>query len=230
MRSASLVSALVILGVACFVDAQLDTAGTCPTFKVKKNFERSKYLGRWYEYSKYETKFEKGATCSSADYSDLTVAGGPVTIGVLNRRKDPTKGLLSAKGNATLGEPDNAEKPAKLVVNFYDPPSRVKSTTTNYNVIDTDYTSYTIVYFCRQKDASTKSEFLWILTRQRIPPQTLVNKAMQTITNEGIDTGRLMKNVQTDCPELPNSSPALPSMGSPIFVVAVVQVLALRFW
>jgi len=218
---------LLILGMACLANAQLKSSGTCPTFNVQKNFDVAKYMGRWFEYSKYVNDFQKDATCSSADYTDITKSGGAVVIDVLNRQKEPTKGLVKATGNATLGDPDNAEKPAKLVVNFFGArPTDKISTTTNYNVIETDYTSYSIVYFCRQVSSSEKSEFLWILTRQRVPAMTITNAAVKKIQDEGIDTTRLTKQVQTDCPEIPNSSNSVTS--SVGFLAALSAMLMVR--
>ena len=37
---------------------------------------------------------------------------------------------------------------------------------TNYNIIDTDYISYSIVYNCRSSKWYEKEESLWILTRE----------------------------------------------------------------
>ena len=45
----------------------------------------------------------------------------------------------SAEGSAVLGEPSNPSRPGKLIVNFDSQPSFARSTTTNYNVVDTDY-------------------------------------------------------------------------------------------
>ena len=69
-------------------------------------------------------------------------------------------------GSAVLGEPSNPSRPGKLIVNFDSQPSFARSSTTNYNVVDTDYNSYAIVYSCGEKVFGLlKSEFLWILTR-----------------------------------------------------------------
>jgi len=194
--------------------------GTCPTFEVITNFDPQKYLGRWYEYSNYDIFFQANGTCDTAQYTDVTEEGGPVTIGVYNRAVDiGTKEYGGAKGTAVLGEPDNATKPGKLIVNFYDPPSKMVSNTTNYNILDTDYDSYTIVYFCRQVNVTTKSEYLWILTRERIPAQALVDQATDTIRKQGIDTTRLRKTVQTDCPD-PDSS----SVGSSANAMTTAQL------
>ena len=81
--------------------------------------------------------------------------------------KNSSKGTPnSAVGSAVLGEPSNPSRPGKLIVNFDSQPSFARSTTTNYNVVDTDYNSYAIVYSCGEKVFGLiKSECLWILTR-----------------------------------------------------------------
>jgi len=222
---------LVLLGQVILTAAQLESPGKCPTIKVIKNFDSKKYLGRWYEYSNYDNKFSQQGTCDIAQYTDATEAGKPLKIAVLNRavRDGVDKFDYQAKGNADLGEPNNPDKPGKLIVNFYDPPSRVISETTNYNILDTDYTSFTTVYLCRQKDAATKSEFLWILTRKQFPPKALVDKATAIIQGNGIDTSRLKKTVQTNCPDADASSaiqsnPSLVSMA-----MALMCLLLARF-
>merc|ERR1712198_235101 len=69
------------------------------------------------------------------------------------------------------------------------------------SVIDTDYTSYAVVYFCEQKFFDLfKTELLWILTRERIPSQVVIDKATSIIKAQGIDTKRLKKTRQTNCP------------------------------
>ena len=106
-----------------------------------------------------------------------------------------------AEGSAVLGEPDNASRPGKLIVNFDGQPSFARSTTTNYNILDTDYDSYAIVYSCSSKFFGLlKSEFLWILTRERNPPTSVIEQATQIIQSQGIDTKRLKITRQTDCP------------------------------
>jgi len=205
--------------------AQEQSPGTCPTFKVVTNFDPQKYLGRWYQYSNNAIRFQNDTSCDIAQYSDMTEPGKPLTIGVFNRAvRDGAPGKFSrgAKGTAVLGEPSNPDNPGKLIVNFYDPASRVQRNTTNYNILDTDYGNFTTVYNCRQVNESTKSEFLWILTREQSPPKALVDKATAIIQGNGIDTSRLKKTRQANCPDpdmkshATHSNPSLASMSMAI--------------
>jgi len=215
--------------------AQLQSPGKCPSIKVIKNFDSEKYLGTWYEYSNYDNNFSNagiGAKCDVAKYTDATEEGKPLTIGVLNRAVRENKGYFdySAKANAVLGEPTNQEKPGKLIVNFYDPPSKRVSTTTNYNILDTDYETYTAVYLCRQIKANTKSEFLWILTREQFPAQSVVDKALSVIRSNSIDATRLKKTEQTGCPDANANSATNYHLSFASQFMVVLSLLAGRFY
>ena len=181
------------------------------------------YLGRWYEYSNYFALFQLFGDCVTADYSDVSQPH-KTRIKVVNRSVNSLwveeKPLLKipknclniwvgyfrkgtpnvAEGSATLGEPNNPHKPGKLIVRFDAQPAFTQSTETNYNIIDTDYTSYAIVYSCNSKLFLFKSELLWILTREKNPPSSVINRAMAIIRANGIDTRRLKKTRQTNCP------------------------------
>jgi len=216
-----------------YAAAQLQSPGKCPTVKVLEHFDAEKYLGRWYEFSNYDNNFSNaaiGAKCDIAEYSDGTEEGKPFTISVLNRAVREDKGYFDyrAKASAVLGEPGNPQKPGKLIVNFYDPPSKRISTTTNYNILDTDYDSFTTVYLCRQVKANTKSEFLWILTREQFPEQSVIDKAKAVIRHNKIDVTRLKKTEQIGCPDANSAISSHPSM-APYFI-GTLTVLAARFY
>jgi len=191
----------LVIGIICSVGAQEISPGKCPNFTVIENFEPTQYLGQWFEYSNYFAIFQLFSDCVNADYSDMSTQN-VTKIKVVNRGVNTFKGTPNvAEGSAVLGEPDNLSHPGKLIVNFDSQPAFARSTTTNYNIIDTDYTSYAVVYFCEQKFFDLfKTELLWILTRERIPSQAVIDKATSIIKAQGIDTKRLKKTRQTNCP------------------------------
>ena len=102
-----------------------------------------------------------------------------------------------------MSEPSNPTQPGKLIANFetFDglPAPLPRFRSTNYNVIDTDYTNYAVVYFCNPL-LVFKSEGLWILTRDRHPKQSIIDHALKIITDQGISTAKLRKTRQTSCP------------------------------
>jgi len=198
MKATVIFSVQLIFWANC-INAQELAYGSCPRFNVVKNFDIHKYLGTWYEYSNYFARFQAFGDCVKAEYSDETQPDGTPQIGVINQSVSQLTGNSSAAtGEAVLAEPNNPEKPAKLIVNFDRQPVFTRSTTANYNVIDTDYKSYSIVYTCKEEQ-SVKKELLWILTRERNPPQKLIRRAEYIIRGRGLDTSRLLKITQVGC-------------------------------
>merc|ERR1711962_457469 len=183
MKTSTAFAVLAFLG--SYVQAQEISLGECPNFPVEQNFDPQRYLGRWYEYSNYFAIFQLFGVCVSADYSDVS-SGGQTKIKVINKGVNTFKGTPNvAEGSAVLGEPANPSKPGKLIVNFDSQPSFARSSTTNYNILDTDYSSYAIVYSCSEKLLVFKTELLWILTRDRNPTQSVIDKATAIIKSQG---------------------------------------------
>ena len=97
-------------------------------------------------------------------------------------------------------QPDPVNYPGELSVGFpagehhtyfisssivMDSPSRLSipatSNTSNYWILDTDYDSFSVVYDCNNKGDDDKSEFGWILTREKNPPQELVSRTKKIL-------------------------------------------------
>ena len=73
----------------------------------------------------------------------------------------------------------------------------------NYNVLDTDYVTYTLVYQCAMsKDEKVKEEVAWILSRTRTLDQSIIDKLIakiQTISPTLVKELKLTG--QSDCPQ-----------------------------
>lgn len=64
----------------------------------------------------------------------------------------------------------------------------------DYNVWDTDYDKYTIVYSCSETDLfffKLKSETAWILSRTKVLDEQTLNMARNKITSAGVDINRM---------------------------------------
>ena len=117
-----------------------------------KPVELARYLGRWYEYARYENRFEKGCEGVTADYSALPEN----RIRVLNTcHKGAADGAEdTAKGTAKIVA---GSANAKLKVSFFGPFYG------DYWVLDhaEDY-RWSIV-------GEPSGRYLWILTRDAKP-------------------------------------------------------------
>jgi len=148
----ALLSVLLVVTVGCASSQKIST-GKCPDVQVKKDFDLSKYVGVWYEIEKNPVPFEAGLKCNTANYTQQQDYVTVVNTGIKKRNGQ----VSSIEGKATV---PNKDVPAKLKVKFNGMPFEA-----NYWVLDTDYTTYSIVYSCFSVFDFFNAEFLWILSR-----------------------------------------------------------------
>ncbi|XP_037072578.1 apolipoprotein D-like [Pollicipes pollicipes] len=179
----------LLLLLAASAAGQVMFAGSCPRPPVVRHFQAERYLGKWYEYSNYFAIFQVGGTCVTATYSDA----GYGRIGVLNQsRKNGRKNDI--RGQAV---PAGRQGEAKLRVSFQGTPSFGSGP--NYNVIDTDYHNYAIVWSCTDMKLFN-AQILWILTRERFPDPYLIKDVRRKIRRYGLDPSKLQRTDQKNCP------------------------------
>ena len=140
-----------------------------------KPVEMSRYLGRWYEFARYENGFERGCEAVTAEY----VPQPDGVIAVKNSCREATVDgpLKVLNGKA---KPAGDSKGAKLKVSFFGP-----ALMTNYWVLDRgdDY-DWAIV-------GEGSGRYLWILTRE---PRPSVEQRIELIARAkslGYDTDML---------------------------------------
>ena len=117
-----------------------------------------------------------------------------------------TGGIQDAVGAAVYANPDDPNHVANLIVNFDNNP--FKATDTNYSVLKTNYTDYTVVYTCKQElqeqeQTGAYIEYMWILTRERVPSQDMVKEIMDELAKNGFNNDHFEIIKQTDCPDPP---------------------------
>jgi lipocalin len=112
--------------------------GSCPNVQVQKNFQVNSYLGKWYSYQQYPAVFSDGGSCVIAQYG-LNPNG---TVSVFNSQLSKNGQYLSVEGFASL------VAPGKLFVEFPGSSSMGLKEDGNYWVLSTDYSNYSVVYFC----------------------------------------------------------------------------------
>jgi apolipoprotein D and lipocalin family protein len=150
--SALLVTAAVIALLNACAVLDKGPVGNAAVPQPAKAVELDRYLGRWYEYGRYEASFQKDCEAVTADYARADKG----TISVLNScRKGGVSGKAStAKGKANVVEGSNG---AKLKVSFFGPFYG------DYWVLDrADDYSWAIV-------GEPSGRYLWMLTRQAKP-------------------------------------------------------------
>ncbi|RFU45096.1 lipocalin family protein [Paraburkholderia sp. DHOC27] len=145
-----------------------------------KPVDLDRYLGRWYEFARYENRFERGCEGVIAEY-EKRLDG---LIAVTNSCHDGSLdgALRVSEGRAKVVADSNN---AKLKVSFFGP-----FYVGNYWVLDraADY-SWSIV-------GEPSGRYLWILTRTALPDATLRAELVSRVAALGYDTSMLRQTRQ----------------------------------
>jgi apolipoprotein D and lipocalin family protein len=139
-----------------------------------RNFEKGKYLGKWYEIARFDFAFEKNLKNTTAEYSLLQNG----YIGVKNSGFNYVRNIWQvAKGKARFRGSDAI---GEIEVSFFGPFYAA------YNVIalDGDY-SYALV-------AGSSRAYLWILSRDKRIPDDIKEKYMRIAGELGYDLTQLI--------------------------------------
>ena len=139
-----------------------------------QNFEKDKYLGKWYEIARLDFKFERNLNNTTAEYSIKENGDIKVDNKGYNTLK---KQWEQSIGKAKFVKIDTI---AMLKVSFFGPFYG------GYNVIsiDSDY-KYALV-------AGSSLKYLWFLSREKTMPQEIKDKYLKIANEIGYNTSDLI--------------------------------------
>ena len=167
-----LIVALFVMSLAaCAAGPRGNSAVPAPA----KSVDLQRYKGLWYEFARYENRFEEGCEGVTAEYTPQPDG----VIAVKNRCREATVDgpLKVSNGKA---KPAGDPKGAKLKVSFFGP-----ALMTNYWVLDhgDDY-DWSIV-------GEGSGRYLWILTREPRPSAERRVELIARAKSLGYDTDML---------------------------------------
>ena len=148
------------------------------TLETVPSVDLAKYSGKWYEIASFPQRFQKGCTCTSAEY---TLSDKGYVIVENKCRKDSVNGIIKGiKGKAWVQKNSGN---AKLKVQFFWPFRG------NYWIIDLapDY-SYAVV-------SEPGKAYLWILCRKNTMPEAQYNNILERLKEKGFAIEKLQKTV-----------------------------------
>ena len=150
------------------------------------SFDAERYMGNWFEI--YHTKnqpFQPDSwTCSQATYSNLNTDDGTFTVynSGQGRFHGPRFGV-TGDGRCNADD-EEAFGAGQCFVKFFTQPYY---DTPNYEIIDTDYENYSLIYACHEDDM----QYLWFMSRTpTLDDDTIsmmMDKAKATLPNYNFD-------------------------------------------
>jgi len=164
--------------------------GSCPPLSTVKTFNLTAYTGRWFEITKMPMVFELGQDCVTADYQKLNES----SISVVNSGQIIyTKKRTTVKGMAiTTNIPGRLDLHLAL-------PYPLPGFEGEYDVVDTDYENYAVVYSCKQVvPKHYMVQNAWVLSRKPQLADEYLAKASKALDPFKIDPKFFMKTTQDE--------------------------------
>ncbi len=142
---------------------------------VVKELDIERYLGKWYEISRYDHRFERGLVGVTAYYSFR----GDGKLKVVN---SGYKNALNGEKSEVIGKAKipNPKTPSKLKVSFF------WFFYADYFVLELDKIYQWAVI------GSSSDNYLWILSRTPQIERNLYNELLKKIANRGYDVNKLI--------------------------------------
>ena len=152
-------------------------------------FDAGRYLGTWYEtaHVKEFDVFQPGdSVCIEAQYTDLgnneIQVVNSYQTGSVSSSDDLTEttgwGISRRKSITGKGLCDSPDDLGQCKVEFFD---TAFPQMPNYNVVDTDYDTYSIVYNC---DSASQFQIVWLLSRTPVMSDATLIKVMAILAEK----------------------------------------------
>lgn len=139
-----------------------------------QNFNKDKYLGKWYEIARFDYRFERDLDNVTAEYS----VNPDGSIKVYNKGFNVKKQVWeSAEGKAKFV---GSETEARLKVSFFGP------FYAGYNVVDIDDDYQNALVY------GSSNQYIWFLSRNKTIDQNTKNKWIEKAKREGYDVSKLI--------------------------------------
>ena len=139
-----------------------------------KNFNKDKYLGKWYEIARFDFRFERNLDNTTAQYS-INPDG---SIKVLNQGYNYVKKEWdSAEGKAKF---IGSESEARLKVSFFGP------FYAGYNVVAIDENYQNALIY------GNSTEYMWILSRNKTIDEATKKRFIEKAKKDGFDVSKLI--------------------------------------
>ncbi|NP_001153453.1 apolipoprotein D-like precursor [Nasonia vitripennis] len=187
----SIAKLLLIAALAITARAQIPSLGFCPEYLPMTGFDMERFSGIWYEAERYFQLTEVASRCVMANYTK----GPDGKFHVVNEVTSRFTGIKRVLEGEIRKAPSKAEE-GKLHVKYTTVP--LIPLETQYNVLETDYDTYAVLWSCSGV-GPVHTQNAWIMTRQRLAPGEVLQKAYGVLDKYKISKVFFVKTNQDDC-------------------------------
>ncbi|XP_035904743.1 lopap-like [Anopheles stephensi] len=194
---------VAVIGLVCLVTVvktQIPGFGTCPDYSPIQRFNRTRFLGTWYEIERYFTVTEVATKCVSVTYEQRADGKIHVRNAYTNRFNGVERiisGVMDKGGKAKEG---------RYQIEYTSFPY-------NYNasvmVLDTDYDSFAVLYSCSSFGPVGHAVSAWMMARERLPGGPVLQRAYGVLDKYKISRTFFLRTNQEDCVTLAPPEPAI---------------------
>ncbi|XP_072330121.1 apolipoprotein D-like [Scyliorhinus torazame] len=170
---------------------------SCPKIPVQKNFTLSEFMGTWFEIEALNSRLIKG-DCITHTFHQST--DNWIQVNTTEKRKDNKRILYIGKLS-----PANVNQAAKLQILLSEGvyldfvPVQDEFSFIPYNVLATDFRSYSLVYSCTQH-YFTPTIYAWILSRGSQLDENTIKELEDILIANNINIDKMQQINQKDCP------------------------------
>ncbi|KAK2530498.1 Rbp4 [Columba guinea] len=174
-------SYLLLLALALLGSSTAERDCRVSSFKVKENFDKSRYSGIWYAMAK---KDPEGLFLQDNVVAEFTVdENGQMTATAKGRVRLFNNWDVCAD---MIGSFTDTEDPAKFKMKYWGVASFLQKGNDDHWVVDTDYDTYALHYSCRQlnEDGTCADSYSFVFSRD---PKGLPPEAQKIVRQRQVD-------------------------------------------
>ncbi|KAJ6640219.1 Apolipoprotein D [Pseudolycoriella hygida] len=180
----------VLIVVISITWANAKTSTNCREPVILQDFDVTRVLGSWYEYSRQRNIFEDGCDCltseiSAVDSDEFQVQSCCQLTKVSNETQKCNIGIEKVR----LTDPEKKEASFR----YHRPGVAVES---HLWIIDTDYENYMILDGCDNVSDEEQNEVFWILSRNERISAKQVQKIDEILRTHKVDRSKIIKQKQ----------------------------------
>jgi len=177
---------VIVMMVLAFMLGVAD-AQRCPTVSLMPKFETNKYMGVWYEIQSQPSIFQNIKKCLKTNYRRT----GKNTVVIASQGKTAYDRPASSMYSMTITQDNPARMITTDFIAGYEPP---------YEVIDTDYKTYSCVHTCLNVGIFGINDYVFIFSRTRTLSQDKINHCRRLFSKyDQVNLSTLKNTEQTNC-------------------------------